>query len=266
MGRYDDTTDDRPDPAAEDPTTVRYRFKGLVRSTGQPVEGHANGETEETAYAALSEHGIVTESLTPDPEPLNLNRANQPLASAIDSALDTAAAQVPFDQLTERFKGKNVWVLDRDKIRSRVAQVVDQALAQAQQTTGTDVSAIRSSVADAIDGLFRDNKNLTSQVSNNAIQMDRQIQRMEAFTHKAESLLAQMTVAISRMGTGGGGFGPQRYQGGSGVIPQEQNQVLVEIFKENLRLRGIEIDEKPPADATVAPSGEAPADSPAANN
>jgi phage tail sheath protein FI len=29
---------------------VRYRFKGIVRSTGQPVEGHAHGETPDEAY------------------------------------------------------------------------------------------------------------------------------------------------------------------------------------------------------------------------
>lgn len=228
---------------------MRYRFKGLLRSTGQPVEGHAHGDTEEQAYAALAEHGIVTESLTPDAEPLNLNPSAQPLASAIDSALDTAAAQVPFDQLTDRYRGKNVWVLDRDKIRNRVAQIVDQALSNAQQATGTDVSDIRASVADAINGLFKDNRNLTSQVSQTAGQMDRQLQRMDAFIRKAEGLLAQMTVAISRIGVGGGGggvaLGPRRYQAGS-EAQSEQNEVLLEIFKENLRLRGIEID--PPAE------------------
>jgi hypothetical protein len=67
-----------------------------------------------------------------------------------------------------------------------------------------------------------------------------------------------MTVAISRMGSGGwgggggGGWGPRRFQGGQ-ERREEQNAVLLEIFKENLRLRGIEIDE--PAEAGV----EAPA-------
>lgn len=214
------------------------------------MEGHAHGDTEEQAYAALAEHGIVTESLIPDAEPLNLNPTAQPLASAIDSALDTAAAQVPFDQLTDRYKGKNVWVLDRDKIRNRVAQIVDSALANAQRTTGTDVSDIRASVASAIDGLFKDNRNLTSQVTHTADQMDRQLQRMDAFIRKAEGLLAQMTVAISRIGTGaaaGTGIHPRRYQSGS-ELQSEQNEVLLEIFKENLRLRGIEIDQ-PATDA-----------------
>jgi hypothetical protein len=232
---------------------VRYRFRGFIRSTGQPVDGHVQADTEEMGYSALAEHGIVTESLTPDPEPLNLSAQHQPIASAIDSALDTAASQVPFDALTDRFKGKNVWVLDRDKIRSRVAQVVDQALSDVP-AAGTDVTAIRASVADAINGLFKDNRNLTSQVSNNTLQMDQQIQRLGAFIRKAEGLLAQMTVAISRMGTGGGGgFAPRRY-GSAPAMQQEQNKVLVEIFKENLRLRGIEIDQ--PAEEAASEGSE----------
>src|SRR5213592_148083 len=88
---------------------VRYRFKGIVRASGQTVEGHAHGETPDDALAALSEHGIVTESLREDPEPLNMSTQSQPLSSAIDSALDTASSQVPFDEVAKRYTGKNVW-------------------------------------------------------------------------------------------------------------------------------------------------------------
>jgi hypothetical protein len=242
---------------------VRYRFKGIVRTTGQHVEGHAQGNTPDEAYNALAEHGIVTESLVPDPEPLNLASTPQPYASAIDSALDTAAAQVPFDALADRFKGKNVWVLDRDKIRSRVSQVVDQALRQAMEAhphVGMGAVDVREQVAQAINGLFRDNRNLTSQVSNSSMQLENQIQRIESFVRRAESVLAQMTVAISRIGTGGGGGGGggrRSYQAGSNM-QSEQNSVLLEIFKENLRLRGIEIDQG--ASAEGAPEEGAPAD------
>src|SRR6185437_10391867 len=110
---------------------VRYRFKGIVRTTGQSVEGHAHGDTPEEAYSALSEHGIVTESLREEPEALNLAGQQQPLSTALDSALDTAASQVPFESIANKYKGKSVWVLDRDKIRKRVAQVVDSAIRDA---------------------------------------------------------------------------------------------------------------------------------------
>lgn len=252
---------------------MRYRFKGIVRSTGQFVEGHAHGDTPDEAYNALSEHGIVTEGLVPDPEAINLNAAAQPFSGAIDSALDTAASQVPFDALADKFKGKQVWVLDRDKIRKRVSQVVDSALTQAMQNApqggaGLNAMDVRHQVAEAISGLFKDNRNLTSQVSGSTQALDSQLKRLEAFVGRAESLLAQMTVAISRIGSGGfggGGGGPRRggiSKGGGG----EQNAVLLEIFKENLKLRGISIDESggeggaPGADAsgTATAVAEAP--------
>jgi hypothetical protein len=239
---------------------VRYRFKGIVRASGQTVEGHAHGDSPDDALAALSEHGIVTESLREDPEPLNMNAASQPLSSAIDSALDTAASQVPFDEVAKRYTGKNVWVLDRDKIRKRVAQVVDQAIRDSLGDSGSfgslNVSDLRKQVADAIGGLFKDNRNLTSQVSNTSVHLDHQVKRIETLVHRAESVLAQMTVAISRMGSmgGGGGGAPRRMVVDKGPR-NEQNTVLLEIFKENLRLRGIEIDE---------PTAPAPQDAPKA--
>jgi hypothetical protein len=242
---------------------VRYRFKGIVRTTGQTVEGHAHGNTPEEAYQALSDHGIVTESLREEPEQLNLagpGGTAQPLTSAIDSALDIAASQVPFDKVAERYKGKSVWVIDRDKIRTRVTQVVDQALRDAIGDNGGKLGAadgadIRKQVADAIGGLFKDNRNLTSEVSNSSLKLEHAIKRLESMVHRQESLLAQMTIAISRIGSGGGGGGgwggPRRFAG-QGAGGSEQNAVLLEIFKENLRLRGIEIDEPKPDQAAPA--------------
>ena len=235
---------------------MRYRFKGIVRSTGQPVEGHANGQTPDEALAALTEYGIVTETIVPDPEAPNPDAGTMPLSSAIDSAVDTAASQVPFDALAGRFKGKNVWVLDRDKIRKRVSQVVDNALkeALANAPTGAGLNDVREQVADAIKGLFKDNRNVSSQVSNTSMQMEHQIKRIEMMVHRAESVLAQMTIAIGRMGSFSGGSasaGPRRFA--SSGARSEQNEVLLEIFKENLRLRGISID----APAETPADGEA---------
>ena len=243
---------------------MRYRFKGIIRTTGQSVEGHAHGESPEEAYAALSEHGIVTESLREEPEALNLSGQSEPLSSAIDSALDTAASQVPFDEVAKRYTGKNVWVLDRDKIRKRVAQVVDQALRDSLGDSGSfgslDVSDLRKTVADAIGGLFKDNRNLTSQVSNTSMHLDHQVKRIETMVHRAESVLAQMTVAIARMGSFGGGAGSAGPRRLATAAPRnEQNAVLLEIFKENLRLRGIEIDEpKAPESDAAQPQPEEP--------
>ena len=242
---------------------MRYRFKGIVRTTGQTVEGHAHGDTPDVALQALSDHGIVTESLREDPEPLNMSGHAQPLSSAIDSALDTAASQVPFDRIADRYKGKNVWVLDRDKIRTRVAQVVDQAISQATNgmsmmgaAAPLDVNQLRATVNEAIGGLFKDNRNLTSPASGDGNRnLEHVVKRLEAMVQRQESLLAQMTIAIGRIGSGGGGgggWGPRRFGGQSAGGGGEQNAVLLEIFKENLKLRGIEIDEPASAAANAA--------------
>ena len=242
---------------------MRYRFKGIVRTTGQTVEGHAHGDTPDVALQALSDHGIVTESLREDPEPLNMAQTAQPLSSAIDSALDTAASQVPFDRIADRYKGKNVWVLDRDKIRTRVAQVVDQAISQATNgmsmmgaAAPLDVNQLRATVNEAIGGLFKDNRNLTSPASGDGNRnLEHVVKRLEAMVQRQESLLAQMTIAIGRIGSGGGGgggWGPRRFGGQSAGGGGEQNAVLLEIFKENLKLRGIEIDEPASAAANAA--------------
>src|SRR5258707_5111437 len=57
----------------EDIGTVRYLFRGLIRETGRPVEGHVEAVNPDEALKALSDNAIVTESLVPDPKPLNLN-------------------------------------------------------------------------------------------------------------------------------------------------------------------------------------------------
>jgi hypothetical protein len=240
---------------------LRYRFKGFVRSTGQPVEGHAHGDNPEEAFNALSEHGIVTESLREEPETAPAGAEAHPLHSALESALDTASQQVAFDALADKYKGKSVWVIDRDKIRRRVSQVVDNALKEAMSDSKvgmTGMNDVREQVAQAISGLFKDNRNITSQVSNTSMQMEHQVRRIESMVKRAESVLAQMTVAISRMGSvsygGGGGGAPRRFASSGASQGSEQNAVLLEIFKENLRLRGIEIDEQAP----TPPEGEVP--------
>jgi hypothetical protein len=244
---------------------VRYRFKGIVRTTGQTVEGHAHGDTADVALQALSDHGIVTESLREDPEPLNMAQASQPLSSAIDSALDTAASQVPFDKVAERYKGKNVWVLDRDKIRNRVAQVVDQAISQATNGMsmvggGVNVNDLRAQVNEAIGGLFKDNRNLT----------EPGLRHLDEDGASAPPTRDHGPAAGKPAGAdddrdrshrqrggggGGGGWGPRRFAGQSAGGGGEQNAVLLEIFKENLKLRGIEIDEPATAAANAGGGG-----------
>ena len=281
---------------------MRYLFRGLIRETGGPVEGHVEAPTEEGAFEILSGNGVVTESLVADPKPLNLAEelpASPEFADALESAFDSSSSQVDFDALTQRYTGKKVWVIDRDKIRRRVAQVVDAALALAAQH-GEEHGKVRERVQTALTAMFADNRNLASERNAESIAgmrlgagdsvagfrlntpsgpavgaspvrplsftsvgpgptppptpqpqpaqfsggpghpgLETQIQRLSNLVRQAEGTLTAIAAAARR--GGGDGGGPRRRSIGPSQRGEEQNQVLLEIFKSNLELvRGMQ--------------------------
>jgi len=317
-----------------------------MRSTGKPVEGHVEADSEEWAFHALANNGIITESLRPDPKmgqaaandpataatklvepllppyvppsysppppmaggPSNLTAAAARAAAApppgtfavsggvhpaapltppaapavpangavpgteveprrqfdnaLEGALDGASSQIDFDALTERYRGKKVWVIDRDKIRRNVARVVDTAIAQSL-TDEEGGSATRQRVADAINELFKDTRNLTSQHTATNTNLEKQIGRLAGIIKQFEGSLASMQSAIRNIGSGGGAsFGPRRNRNQfSGGQKEEQNAVLLEIFKSNLDLlRGMEEEMRAASgeslDDVIAETGE----------
>ncbi len=285
---------------------MRYLFRGLIRDNGSPVEGHVEAPTEEGAYEALAGNGVVTESLTPDPKPLNLNEelpTSPEFANALESAFDSSSSQVDFDALTQRYHGKKVWVIDRDKIRRRVAQVVDAALALSAQH-GEGAGKARERVQSALTAMFADNRNLASErnaesvagmrlgdsaaamrfapgdsvsgvrfnaplppapgaaaiapaggTANGHPALENQIARLANLVKQAEMTLAAVSTAARRIGEGGGGGGPRRRSISTGGKGQEQNAVLLEIFKSNLDLvRGMQ--DGTGAGANVSSAGE----------
>ena len=182
---------------------MRYLFRGMIRTNGRVVEGHVEAPTPEEAYGALSYNGIVTESLRPDPRPDNVpdqepeEQGPEPtFRQAIDSALDSASMQVAFDSLTEQYKGKKVWVLDRDKIRKRVAQVVDQVLAEAQRKAETDQKT-RELVQEAIKGMFADNRNIASERTAESIAAERAAQAAVAAERAAQAAADKVAAAAA---------------------------------------------------------------------
>jgi len=281
--------------------TLRYLFRGLIRETGKPVVGHVEADTEETAFNALADNGIVTESISPDPKPSfpappvpgggGGTQSQARYADALDSAFDTSAHQIAFDDLTERYRGKRVWVIDRDKIRKRVAQVVDEAMTSAQADLDTDTET-RERVAKAIEGLFKDAKNITSpqqlpatpppvapmpmgrQLTGAAAVggLDAQVDRLAMLITTAENVLATIqNVARNASfggggGAGGGGGGGGRRRGRASKVNMVQNDVLLEIFKSNMSLqRGVAIPgpavgAPAPTSATESDAGEAAAE------
>jgi hypothetical protein len=229
----------------------------------------------ESAYHILGENGIVTESLREDPKALNLS-ANTPtlpqFADALESALDSSSSQVAFDDLTERYRGKKVWVIDRDKIRHRIAQVVDSALemSEANLEEGTTT---RQRVANAIHGLFTETRNIatehhadivekmraagsdaglganSSQAALRSDALEVQIDRLTDVVRQAEGLVAAMAAALRNIGSLGTG---RRRMVAEPSTDPEQNEVLLEIFRSNLELRHAIADAAAPAPVNAA--------------
>ena len=214
---------------------------------------------------------------------------------ALDRAFAASSQAVSFDQVAQRYKGKSVWVIDRDKIRRQVAVVVDQTLQKAEkQNKGYDGDQVREDVAAALKDLFKDNRNIASQKSPEEARAEQQAQqqaaaaaappapaggtvqavstpelaeqigRLEAFLTKAETVLTQLQVAARRVGSGGGGgvgFGPARMSHIPRPKNDEQSDVLMQIFKQNVKLRdNINKKKNEPAPPAGEPNGNANGD------
>jgi hypothetical protein len=230
---------------------VRFRFNGFHRETGKPVAGHVDASDKEAAYQILSDREIVTETLRDDPKPTTATPeapAISQFSDALENALDVSSSPVPLDDLTKRLRGKKVWVVDREKIRQRVTQVVDSTLAQAQNGDNA-----RDRVSDAIDELFEDTHNIASQHDMETVakmraavaaakkspatsnELAEQIGRLTGVVEQAEGLINAMQTALRNVESGGG---PKRRVAVAGPsISLEQNSVLREIFQSNLDLR-----------------------------
>jgi hypothetical protein len=227
---------------------VRFQFRGFDRETGEPVDGHVEASDTEAGYQVLSDHGIVTETLRPDPRAADGSPETEAIAqfaNALESALDLSSSQVAFDELSKRYRGKKVWVVDRNKIRHRVAQVVDSTLAASEADLESGPTA-RQRVANAISELFADTTNIASQHSAESIAKMRsgaasgdglaeQIGKLSGVVEQAESLIAAMQAALRNVDSGGA---PRRRTlAMPSVLISEQNEVLREILESNLDLR-----------------------------
>lgn len=147
---------------------MRYRFKGLLRETGKPVEGHVEAQGQASAFRMLGDNGIVCEALREDPLPEAYSGSDDEVGTAIDSALDVSSTQVDVDEIARRYSGQSVRVIDRDKIRKRVMEVVTSAIKKSLPAgTSADTSARDETlerVEEAIKKVFGNNANLTSEV------------------------------------------------------------------------------------------------------
>ncbi len=197
----------------------------------------------------------MADSNTPNPDP-NATPSSPQLSEfseKIESALREGGRQIRFDDIEKRYRGKRVWVLDREKMQQGVMRVVDEAIRISQQAEEGAVRT-RQRVAQAIATLFGNSRNITSPVdpdkvaarparpatpvatsdqeSNEAL--EDQITRLASMISQAESVLTKISTAAGRVGSEG--------RGSSRRIPayqrnREHDVVLAEIFKTNLELR-----------------------------
>lgn len=266
---------------------LRYRFRGLLRETGKPVEGHVEAPTVDQAYDLMADNGIMCEALREDPRLGDFTSSAAPggapavpgapaaeegpvgeFANAIDSALDTSSTQVNVDDLWRRYRGQRVRVIDRDKIRHRVMSVVTKALQQSMAGGGGNAQAQTEQtlerVEEALTKMFGDNQNLTSEVPTNQVAMEDQINRLNRVAMSMEKSMAQMTMMMRRgFGGGGGGGGADHGTRGAmlkSVKDPKNDKVLLEIFETNLALqRGA----KKPGPPEAAPPEAGPTPPPA---
>lgn len=253
---------------------MRYRFRGLLRETGKAVEGHVEAPTVDQAYDLMADNGIVCEAMREDPRLGDFTSPAAPMGggsalgqpgggatdeftSAIDSALDTSSTQVNVDDLWRRYRGQKVRVIDRDKIRQRVMNVVTKALQQSVSGKD-DRNQTLERVEEALGKMFGDNKNLTSELSPQQVAMEDQINRLNGVVLTMEKSMAQLTMAMRRGGGfGGGGDGGHSSRGQmiKSVKDPKNDKVLLEIFETNLKLQRSVKDK--PAPGTPAPASSA---------
>ena len=213
---------------------MRYLFHGLDQDTGDPVSGRIIAPNEDVASSVLDDQGIVEVSLRPETRPPadGAATAGAPLFSTeLENALADAGLRISFDQLAHWYKGRSVWVLDRDKVRKRVMQLVDEAIGH-----DDDCRDARSRITRVLDELFEDrlNRNSEAPVQTPVEPMDlaARVSRLTGVVAKIEQAMASMSVSAQR-----GRRGVQRRTTpGPEARDMTCDEVLLEVFESNLEL------------------------------
>ncbi len=210
---------------------MRYRFVALRRDTGEPLRGHVEADNQDQAFNIMGENGIVVEMLEADPE--WVDDSQQPgIVGAIENALNASSTQIPFDSLRDRFGGKDVWVIDREKIKRRVVQTVDEVVRQNQGQAATDQST-RDQITEALERLFGDNRNLTSPISEMQDAFDVQISRLAVVVRELEHAVGAIRVAVRGAALGTAPRAPVHRRDRDDAV----DAVLQTIFDANVALR-----------------------------
>lgn len=206
---------------------VQYLFRGLRRETGEPVEGRITAPSEDVAHNVLGELGIVVVSLQPEP----VTRADRAAAAgallfdpALEAALDEAGLRIRFDQLARRYEGRSVWVLDRERISARVMQLVNEAI-------GHDAGRYRTQhhIAQMLETMFDKPHVPGAEQAAGSVALVGEVGRLAAAVGKIQRTMASMSVTARR---------EPRFAARPAASDRTRDEVLAEVFRSNLELRG----------------------------
>lgn len=174
------------------------------------------------------------------------------IAQQIEKAMLRGSKQIKVDTIAKHLSGKQVWVLDREKMQAGIMRVVDQAIHKSQQEA-EGVLKTRQRVAAAITHLFSNKKNLTSPVNPASVaqqpaappqpaparpeaagnDLGTQVARLESLISRVERMLMR-----SAWSDGSGGAGGNRFvrRGPTAPPNPKQEKILMQILEDNLEL------------------------------
>jgi hypothetical protein len=225
----------------------------LRRQTGEPVEGRVTAPTEEAAHDVLRDDGIVADSLQPEPAAGEEAAATAPesrFVQAMERALDDAGFCVNFDLVTGRYQGKSVGLLDQDKIRKRVMELLEDAAADNLGDEENRPDA-RHHIAQLLEQVLQNRRDPGSGSSPQSQALESQVGHIAQALGRIEKAMASMSLAVGRSGR----VQPRRTVPGQKARDKTQEEVLLEVFQSNLELlRGLEEPASPAAGGKQAAS------------
>jgi hypothetical protein len=225
----------------------------LRRQTGEPVEGRVTAPSRDAALDILRDHGIAADSLEPEPDAEGdaaVTFTEPRFAEALERALEDAGFRVSLDLVTGRYQGKSVGLLDQDRIRKRVMEMVDEAAGEHLRDDENRPNA-RHYIAQLLEKLLQTRRNLGSEHSPRSQALEAQVNHITQALQRIERRMGSMSSEVRRAGRGQ----PRHTVPQPTARDKTHDEILLEVFESNLELmRGLE----EPVSLPAAGGGQAP--------
>jgi len=203
---------------------MHYLFRGLRRGVGESVTGRVTAPSEDAVREVLDTHGIIVETLGPE-------ESGGLFPPIVEEALEDAGLRVTFNQLARVHEGRNVWVLDRDKISGRVMRLVREALGEGEAHQHS-----RHRIGQALETAFGNRRPAVAPHAGGdrhaeAGELRAEVNRLMAAMSKLERTMATMATRSWRSDRE-----PRRAVVSRTPRDRTRDEVLLEIFRHNLEL------------------------------